>query len=229
MQIISFRDLNKHAQIRLNSDESYLLYYTFSKRFDIDTWNCYMNILPQFLRKEVEKYRKWQDRHNCLLGKLLVYFGYHIFCGKVLDFSNFLRDVYGKPYLSGNEINFNISHSGNTVVSIFSKNVTGIDIEKIEEVDYKTFNHVFSYSEMEIIKIGGYSKFYKFWTIKEAVCKAIGKGMGIPLLDIKINNNNNVVHNDVIWSTRSFLLDENICSIASKKPNINITLIEVKF
>ncbi|WP_299258164.1 4'-phosphopantetheinyl transferase superfamily protein [uncultured Aquimarina sp.] len=224
---ITFSDHNTYTSTNIEVDESYLLYHTFTEKFDPEIWNYYLNILPEKFQNEVFKYRRWQDRYNCLIGKLLVYLGHYLFCGSSLEFSRFLKDSYGKPYLKDSNIHFNISHSGNTAVCGFSKQEIGVDIEEINDLDVTMFNSVFNLDEMQKINKDGASRFYEFWTVKEAVSKAIGKGLGIPLLDIKIKDQHAIYNNDE-WQIKSYKIENKYCTIASGISN-KIRIKEIRF
>ena len=99
----------------------------------------------------------------------------------------FKYNEFGKPFVSpdsnGNNLFFNLSHSYNYVVYVFTRNMPiGIDVEKVKELadmegvvdlcfsesEKKWFSKVSSDKKEEI--------FYKIWTAKEAYIKAIGKG-----------------------------------------------------
>ncbi|WP_299188246.1 4'-phosphopantetheinyl transferase superfamily protein [uncultured Aquimarina sp.] len=226
-QTIMFSDQNRYTPTNIEVDESYLLYHTFTEKFDPEIWNYYLNILPKKLQNEVFKFRRWQDRYNCLLGKLLVYLGHYLFCGSPLEFSRFLKDSYGKPYIKDSNIHFNISHSGNTAVCAFSKQSIGVDIEEVNDLDVTMFDTVFNPDEMLRINTDGTSKFYEFWTIKEAVSKAIGKGLGIPLLDIKIKDKY-VIYNNNEWQIESYKMGNKYCTVASGICN-KIRIKEIEF
>lgn len=60
------------------------------------------------------------------------------------------------------------------------------------------------------------SAFYKFWTMKEAIIKADGKGLTIPLNDLNLLNNSNLVKIDqTVWSLQKIHLDEDyVCHMA---------------
>lgn len=211
---ISYKNLNTYPQLSIKANELYILHASFEEALDMDAWFYYIEILPENLKAEVLKYKKWQDRYNSLFGKLLVYIGYYIFIGNKLSFEDFLRDAYGKPYIKDGEINFNISHSYWKVICGFSTDEIGVDIEEIKDIDLKDFNDVFSEKETAEIQKSGILKFYEFWTKKEATSKALGKGFSIPFQKIKIEDNY-AVYNNVNWYTLGYKLQNSYCSIAS--------------
>lgn len=212
---LAFSDFKSIPIIDLKEDEYYLLQYSSDCNYDQDILKYYLEFLPQKFKQEVLKYRRWDDRFNCLFGKLMVCMGSYILGNTSFEFEKIIKDNYGKPYLLDSNFNFNISHSGNTVVCIFSKQEIGIDIEEINEIDYSLFENVFSSQELAEINKEGLDKFYEFWTKKESVIKAIGKGMSIPLTEIEIDKGY-TTYGDDTWYTKSFKIDNKYCSITTK-------------
>jgi 4'-phosphopantetheinyl transferase len=103
----------------------------------------------------------------------------------------------GKPCLINHEsINFNISHSGNWVVCAINNHEVGIDIEKIDDIDFDIAKSFFSEKEYidlmkkDINKRKDY--FYDLWTLKESYIKACGKGLSLDLrsFSFRIENKN---------------------------------------
>lgn len=93
-------------------------------------------------------------------------------------------DRFGKPLLNTNSnLSFNISHSGNYIVAIFTEGFTsGIDIQSrdlntgFEDIMKQSFSE----QEIDNLKLDSSSvndRFYNSWTIKEAFAKAHGIGM----------------------------------------------------
>lgn len=97
--------------------------------------------------------------------------------------------AYHKPYLSLNDtpLQFNVSHSHEIAVYAFTlQHAIGIDIERIKEIDYeKIAQRHFSADEytrlMTLPAIERSIAFYRLWSRKEALLKAVGKGLHIPL------------------------------------------------
>ncbi|MEM0578407.1 4'-phosphopantetheinyl transferase family protein [Flavobacterium polysaccharolyticum] len=213
---LAFNDFKSVPKIDLKEDEYYLFQYSGNSNFDQGILEYYLQFLPHKFRQEVLRYRREDDRYNCLFGKLMVCMGSHILGNHSFQFDKIIKDNYGKPYVVDSNLNFNISHSGNTVVCVFSKQDIGIDIEEINEIDYSLFENVFSSSEFAEINEKGLDKFYEFWTKKESVIKAIGKGMSIPLAEIEIDKGY-VAYANSIWHTKSFKIGNKYCSITAKR------------
>ena len=96
----------------------------------------------------------------------------------------FEKNDYGKPFIKKSPLFFNVSHSGDYCVIALSKQAEiGIDIEVNNTAIDKAaiINRFFSNHEKEWIFSQEEDRlsdlFYRTWTAKEAVCKAIGCGL----------------------------------------------------
>lgn len=132
---------------------------------------------------------------------------------------SFNYNEYGKPYLINNEsIHFNISHSGNWVVCLINNHEVGIDIEKIEDIDFDVAKSFFSEKEYidlmkkDINKRKDY--FYDLWTLKESYIKACGKGLSLDLRSFSflIENSNILLEskdNSRNYFFKQYFIDKN--------------------
>jgi len=157
------------------------IYYTFCERLPETQFNKAVALLPIPMQERLRNYRRWQDAHAYLYGRLLLKHGM-LQLGYDDSLELMEKTKYGKPYFPFDSFSFNISHSEDYVVCVIStdeKKQIGIDIEKIKPIILDYFNSVLSAQEK--IDIKTYDQFYKIWTRKEAVIKADGRGMQIPL------------------------------------------------
>jgi len=103
-----------------------------------------------------------------------------------LDLS-FLQTETGKPYLDPilGRLKFNLSHSGTKVLLAISTAEVGVDIEFIKPLN--TFEDIISscFTEPEAEAIhqsqASFATFYYQWTVKEAIGKCLGEGIGLDL------------------------------------------------
>lgn len=105
------------------------------------------------------------------------------------------KGLRGKPYVSiGNQvakINFNISHTSGVGVVAFSECDIGVDIEKIQEPDYRIVRRFFVEPEqryildVESVEIQR-NRFFEIWTKKEAYLKYKGYGLAGGLKNINV-------------------------------------------
>ncbi|ELQ6021661.1 4'-phosphopantetheinyl transferase superfamily protein [Cronobacter turicensis] len=131
-----------------------------------------------------------------------------------------LKDEYGKPYIVDfdQNINFNVSHTGNVIVIAFSKNKPlGIDIElKNRSIHQHLVGYIFTDEEAEEIlsKADWPEYFLRAWTRKEAVLKCIGCGFAcdakeikVPLSDEKLLAYKNSLNVNIFQSWHLFTID----------------------
>lgn len=145
--------------------------------------------VPATARQQAKSYRRWQDAQAHLLGRYLLSDG----LARLGYSSELLNQMeitgFNRPYLPIS-LDFNIAHSGNYVLCTCSTEKVGIDIEAIRPIDIHDFHHCFTATEMMEIRHAPdiYEAFFRYWTIKEAVIKADGRGLNIPLHDITVSD-----------------------------------------
>jgi 4'-phosphopantetheinyl transferase len=142
--------------------------------------------------------KRYTESHGFLRQVLAVYCN----CQPVeLEFD---EGPYGKPLLTFPEglLEFNISHSGGcTLIGVTRQHACGVDIERLRQ-NVAITNIVsdwFSPEERRLIDSvpadHQIQTFFRIWTMKEAVVKAMGAGMSVPLNEVKIHNTSSqVVH-----------------------------------
>ncbi len=101
-----------------------------------------------------------------------------------IDESDMEYGEYGKPYSSKLGKFFSISHSGDYCVLAVSHNNIGVDIEKINPTRIGVAKRVFTTSEMNCLKDNEISNFFKIWTMKECLSKAVGKGINLDFKEV---------------------------------------------
>ncbi|HCN49552.1 MAG TPA: 4-phosphopantetheinyl transferase [Chryseobacterium sp.] len=200
-----------------------IILYTFiQEEKHQDLLNRYLNVFSEDLKTNILKYRRWQDAQLSLLGKVLLQHGlstyYDIFETEIR------LSLNHKPYLKDDPVHFNISHSKEMVVCAIGEFPIGIDVEFYDiAVNYKDFE--FQMTPGEIKKIheadDKIKHFFTYWTEKEAVMKAHGDGMMLPLDSFEVLNNESIIDRQKFF-TKDILIDQNYCScIASNDININ--------
>lgn len=158
--------------------------------FSVKKWGFYFRQMPEDIKERIRRYRKEENKYQLLIGRLLLKEGMN-----VLGFQDFrLEDLHYNENncpLWNPVINFNIAHSGNVVACAFSKTrAIGLDVEKIRKINLADFAYILNEVDQNNIKLAAnaYHEFFKIWTIKEAVTKAIGKGLAIDVQQIYIFN-----------------------------------------
>jgi 4'-phosphopantetheinyl transferase len=190
-----------------------LLVTKFTGPLPATMWEAYWRILPAFMREKNNRYHRWQDRHAHLFGALLLVQGLKKFDIGYEILNDLQYTAHNRPFLH-HKIDFNISHSGNYVLCALDENLpVGVDIEEVRAIDFNDFNNVMSDDQMSIINASSdpVRSFFTFWTIKECVIKADGRGLSIPLADIHIDNH--VVEYDCrTWYVKELVIDNGYCA-----------------
>jgi 4'-phosphopantetheinyl transferase len=97
---------------------------------------------------------------------------------------------YGRPSLVAHPgLSFNVSHSGEcALVALSAARTIGVDIEAIDPaLDWRALLDLVCAPE-EARRIGTVREFYRCWTVKEALLKATGAGIGEALKSIDVAN-----------------------------------------
>jgi 4'-phosphopantetheinyl transferase len=106
-----------------------------------------------------------------------------------------IRFVYGetgKPALENASVHFNLSHSRNIAVLGVANVPIGVDVEYIDDIDNLESTSGVALRPAERTAVFAATgrerllRFYRFWTLKEAVAKAIGSGVGVAAGQIEI-------------------------------------------
>lgn len=174
------------------------------------------SLISDYKTESYNKYRRFEDKLRCLLGQFLIkkMINYEI----NLNPRDMLFDIndYGKPYLKNDSnIHFNISHSGEYVVGIIDRNFVGIDIEKIDNIDFENLSkNFYTKDEHEYLLKQNDPKdcFYKIWTLKESYIKAVGKGLSIPLNTFSIIPNNDMTLDSNLLKKKCYFKEYNLDS-----------------
>lgn len=188
--------------------------------------------LPKDLLTKNKKYINWKDRELNLLGKLLLIEGLKLYDIDLKCLDELKYNKYGKPYL-GLDLDFNISHSGEYAICALAKGLRlGVDIEKIEKFDLNSITEVFTKNELFHINCSEKKEktFYDYWTIKESVVKATGKGLYIPLKDIEVYKNSQLSCDQDIWYVQKVQIDNMYsCHIAANYEHVKLNSYSINF
>lgn len=145
-------------------------------------------------RKKSERYLYTKDIERCLVSEaLLIYLLKEKYLMKNKDII-FSFSQYGKPFLKGSKLEFNISHSGDWIVCTIADNPVGVDVEIIQFLDFKSIYRTFSkeeilyFSDLDLAQTE--NLFFKLWTLKESFVKYNGKGLIYPFDSFSIDITN---------------------------------------
>ena len=104
---------------------------------------------------------------------------------------SFMTNAYGKPELIDGQVHFSLSHSGDLAALAVATFPIGLDIEIMRPVSRELPERYFSAIERAGLRaLEGESwrdAFFRCWTRKEAVIKALGLGLAFPLSDFDVS------------------------------------------
>lgn len=151
-------------------------------------WQGLLETLPQSIREEVPRYRRWQDRQALVAGRLLLRKCLSRFASS-RDWPGLLEaGDFGRPHVPG-AVDFNISHSGDiTLCAATDQGRIGIDVEALRPVKPTAFRSCMTGDELARLSAepDPTRAFFQIWTRKEAVLKADGRGLLAPMKEVLI-------------------------------------------
>lgn len=162
-------------------------------------------------KQRVDRFRFTDDKKRTVASEMLARKAIAEWCYVSVEEIQFGLSEYGKPFVMGLAVEFNISHSGDIVVCAVDNKPVGIDIEKIRPMDLNVIQCISTEKEIAYIlgdnlnkdiscKITNdsvLSRFFEVWTLKEAYGKL--KGTGI--------NAKNIEDTSVLCSVKKYMLD----------------------
>lgn len=143
-------------------------------------------------------------------------------------------NAWGKPRLSRSDVAFSISHSGRMVWAAFCRGrEVGIDIEEIRPLpDVLDLAAMLHPTEREAIAAqagcGRMRAFFRCWTRKEAVLKALGRGMSQPLdsFAVAVGAENDGWYRPLSWTSRDLPVASGYAgSVAAAAPGLRLTVV----
>jgi len=170
---------------------------------DLDVWllstqlapterPIYENVLSLSERQAAARFRFEADRERSVVSRGGLRWILSTYCGLPPNELNFQTAKHGKPTLLGvpSALDFNVSHSGDYVlIGVTTGIPCGVDIERsnsrVRERDIA--RRFFCPREVEWLNRTDRG-FLRLWTMKEAIIKAVGRGLSIPLSDVDVTD-----------------------------------------
>ncbi|UOY05738.1 4'-phosphopantetheinyl transferase superfamily protein [Muricauda sp. SCSIO 64092] len=195
---------------------------------DLNEYNIPNQNLTNSISKEFYNsiYKRPIDILSSSLGRGLLSYGLKKIYKIDVDLKSLVFNKYGRPRLPGlsDTLDFNISHSGQFVVCAISDSIpVGIDIEKIKKIEIDSFKSYMTAQEYRNIIYSEKSQeeFFGYWTKKEAVLKAIGRGLSMNLNGFEIMGNETSVEGEKYYF-KEIPIHQCYKSHLAIKKNINV-------
>jgi 4'-phosphopantetheinyl transferase len=94
---------------------------------------------------------------------------------------------HGRPRLPGTGLHVSISHSGVTVaVAVSNAGEVGVDVQQVEEGPVQELSPLVL-AESEAAHVAVARDFFTYWARKEALVKATGDGVTVPLPEVVVS------------------------------------------
>ncbi|OLT39963.1 4'-phosphopantetheinyl transferase [Saccharomonospora sp. CUA-673] len=159
---------------------------------------AHRELLTDVERARFEAYRRGEDRRRFLTGRVLaktvvgrqlgVPAGTVVFDASCEDCDK----QHGPPRVPGSDLELSISHSGERVgLAVTAGAKVGLDVETTtRRADDGLLEYTLSPAERSAVAALGDDArtraFFRYWTGKEALMKATGKGLRIPLTSLTL-------------------------------------------
>ncbi|MFA4979641.1 MAG: 4'-phosphopantetheinyl transferase superfamily protein [Sphingobacterium sp.] len=179
-------------------------------------------ILPSRDREQVASFKTAQSACHFIAGRKLLVHGIDHLGIDHLKLSNLQIGKYNRPFFI-DSLSFNISHSGNIVVCILAeKGRLGVDIEQITNIEFSDYSSVFTVNEFNMMKKSSspQSEFFKYWTRKEAIIKADGRGFNIDPLSFEVIRDEVIVDNE-LWFLSEVEIASSYCMHIASDVSLN--------
>lgn len=134
---------------------------------------------------------------------------------------------FGKPYIPSLPA-FNISHTeGIVACATASYGEIGIDIESIRLLDWQQYRDCFSEYEWSRIAMASEpcERLLEFWTQKESLLKADGRGLQVPMTSVILRGDYGVIENESKkWYLTPVPIAGCFCHVSTEYPVRHMTI-----
>lgn len=151
-------------------------------------WQRFLPFLEEEVIERTGRMRNLEDQKRTVCAHLLTKMVSATIYQKDLCF---YKDSNGK-YQAGQNLHFNISHSGDYVACAISAFPVGIDIEQHVKRDFSSFQLLWSEEERHLYPLHEQEAFYTLWTAKESYGKYKGFGLHTSLTEVTIHQDGTI-------------------------------------
>ncbi len=150
----------------------------------------YERILSVSERERGDRFRFGRDRHSYLVTRVLVRTVLSHYTGIGPTLWSFETSSYGRPAItyppSASALRFNVSHTTDLIAcAVARRREIGLDVESLERANVRIelADRFFSPAEAADVRSrpAWRTRFFEYWTLKEAYIKARGMGLSLPI------------------------------------------------
>ena len=197
----------------------HIFYFKQTEQLSAADFNFFLKQLPEIFQNDIKAFKHRQSAEASLLGKIILQYAF-----QRLDLRYSLFDIQighkDRPIIN-NEIDFNISHSGDFVGCAITQSAkVGFDIEKHRKIELNLFRKYFDEKEWSEIQsaTNKENSFFDLWTLKESAIKCDGRGVEVLSKTHKQFADNNIICDTTVFYYRQLLIEDNYsCAVCSNK------------
>lgn len=207
------------------SNSTIVVWDTIRAGHHVDLLDHYLPMCPEGTKKRIEGFSNWQQVQAFVLGRALLAKGIELSGNRSLTLDSIKLSSCGKPYFEGNTLRFSISHSADLVVcAVSSIHDIGIDIEYVADIDWETVKSIIDDPDLSRLSANPkeIGSFYHYWVRKEAVLKAMGYGLSIPLRSVELKDEKATIQGACWYLTELYIQSAYVCYVALPVPNVRI-------
>ena len=174
-----------------------------------------IELLDEGRRNRVYRYHRPEDQARCLTAGLMLRSVFGEDSASCMTVSQF-----GKPILPNGPC-FNLSHSGHKVVLLADERPVGVDVEFITPYSQNVAKKVFTAVEQNWLRCQATDEdFFRLWTGKESIMKALGLGFHLPPESFEICPDAGIpnIVGGQSWYLHWLALDHHIICTAAEHP-----------
>jgi 4'-phosphopantetheinyl transferase len=166
--------------------------WLLSTRVSVEQRPFYERVLSAEEHRRTSQFHYQRDKDRFIVGRGALRWILSSHCGTNAEKVQFYLGKRGKPFLRepSSAIEFNVSHAGDCVLIGITNNAKcGVDIEQAHRntSEEEIAQRYFCPQEFEWMKRSNLG-FVRLWTMKEAITKAVGEGLSIPLAAIDVSS-----------------------------------------
>lgn len=149
-----------------------------------------------------------------------------------LRLDTFPKDEKGVPLPVG-QVHWSLAHKSDMVGGVAAPLPVGMDLETIRPVTDALLAKVAGDDEWQLAKGDRQRNFFRFWTAKEAVLKAVGKGIAglsrCRVVEIVDNTRMMLVYDDIRWPVTHHWFDGHVAALTPHGLAVSWTLMPKPF
>jgi 4'-phosphopantetheinyl transferase len=194
--------------------------------------HSYLLLLNADEQKRAARFRFPEHRRRFIIARAVLRQILCFYTKIAPDKIEFSYNEHDKPALvlpADKTLQFNLSHSADLAVYAIARQLVGIDVEQIQSrYELGLPERFFSAQECEHLQqVPEHERviaFYRLWARKEAIIKASGKGLSIPLSNFSVSaydDREKIVLGHEVWYLQPLTLDPAFAAALASQQDID--------